>query len=202
MRTPIPLFDPFVAFVARWGASLHKKLLVGFLLILFLLLGTALLILGALVGYWVYDERGRVEALERDRLQVQARVIDEILGQGGMSAVYKAYDPNLKRVVAVKMIATDLERAASLADGLITLSVGAIPFAHLVQQRERLAGVVLVDDDTLREAVHFLWRGYRLAVEPSGAATTAAVRSRALTPVPPTVLVVSGGNVDPSLLED
>ncbi|HEU5260514.1 MAG TPA: threonine/serine dehydratase [Gemmatimonadales bacterium] len=95
-----------------------------------------------------------------------------------------------------------LERAASLADGLITLSVGAIPFAHLAQQRERLAGVVLVEDDTLREAVHFLWREYRLAVEPSGAATTAAVRSRALTPVPPTVLVVSGGNVDPSLLED
>ncbi len=30
--------------------------------------------------------------------------IDEILGQGGMSAVYKAFDPNLKRVVAVKMI--------------------------------------------------------------------------------------------------
>ncbi len=30
--------------------------------------------------------------------------IDEIIGQGGMSTVYKAYDPNLKRVVAVKMI--------------------------------------------------------------------------------------------------
>ena len=30
--------------------------------------------------------------------------IDDILGQGGMSAVYKAYDPNLKRVVAIKMI--------------------------------------------------------------------------------------------------
>jgi serine/threonine-protein kinase len=30
--------------------------------------------------------------------------IDEILGQGGMSAVYKAFDPNLKRTVAVKMI--------------------------------------------------------------------------------------------------
>jgi serine/threonine protein kinase len=35
-------------------------------------------------------------------------VIDEMLGQGGMSAVYKASDPNLKRVVAVKMIHTHL----------------------------------------------------------------------------------------------
>jgi len=30
--------------------------------------------------------------------------IEDLLGQGGMSAVYKATDPNLKRVVAVKMI--------------------------------------------------------------------------------------------------
>lgn len=30
--------------------------------------------------------------------------IEELLGQGGMSAVYKATDPNLKRVVAIKMI--------------------------------------------------------------------------------------------------
>jgi len=95
-----------------------------------------------------------------------------------------------------------LERTASLADGLITLSVGDIPFAHLARQRDRLAGVVLVEDDALREAVHFLWRQCHIAVEPSGAATTAALRSGAVRPVPPTVLVVSGGNVDPSLLED
>lgn len=30
--------------------------------------------------------------------------IDDLLGQGGMSAVYKAFDPNLKRVVAIKVI--------------------------------------------------------------------------------------------------
>jgi len=95
-----------------------------------------------------------------------------------------------------------LDRTASLADGLITLTVGAVPFAHLTAQRDRLAGVVLVDDDALREAVQFLWRECHLAVEPSGAATTAALRRGAVHPVPPTVLVVSGGNVDPSLLED
>jgi serine/threonine-protein kinase len=30
--------------------------------------------------------------------------IEELMGQGGMSAVYKANDPNLKRVVAIKLI--------------------------------------------------------------------------------------------------
>jgi serine/threonine protein kinase/formylglycine-generating enzyme required for sulfatase activity len=34
--------------------------------------------------------------------------IEELLGQGGMSAVYKATDPNLRRVVAVKMIHSHL----------------------------------------------------------------------------------------------
>lgn len=34
--------------------------------------------------------------------------IQELMGQGGMSAVYKAEDPNLKRVVAVKMIHSHL----------------------------------------------------------------------------------------------
>ena len=95
-----------------------------------------------------------------------------------------------------------LDRTASLADGLITLTVGAVPFAHVSAQRDRLAGVVLVDDAALREAVQFLWREVHLAIEPSGAATTAALRSGAVRPVRPTVLVVSGGNVDPALLED
>lgn len=108
--------------------------------------------------------------------------------------------PKLKRSLEAGR-PTRLEHTASIADGLITLTVGDIPFAHLERHRERLAGVVLVDDDSLREAVHFLWRDCHLTVEPSGAATTAAVRSGALQPISPAVLVVSGGNVDPSLLE-
>lgn len=127
------------------------------------------------------------------------------LAAGGSRArvwgVEPAGAPKLKRSLEAGR-PVRLERTASVADGLITLSVGDVPFRHLVQHGDRLAGVVLVEDDALSEAVHFLWRQCHLAVEPSGAATTAAVRSAALQPVPPTVLVVSGGNVDPSLLED
>ena len=94
-----------------------------------------------------------------------------------------------------------LERTASIADGLITLSVGAIPFAELSRARDRIRGVVLVEDDSIRAAVQFLWRTCRLAVEPSGAATTAALLAGAVPRSRTTVLVVSGGNVDRSLLE-
>jgi threonine dehydratase len=109
--------------------------------------------------------------------------------------------PKLHRSLAAGR-RTRLERTASIADGLITLSVGDVPFGELTRHRDRLAGVGLVDDDSLREAMHFLWRECRLAVEPSGAATLAAVRSGAVRPCAPTVLIVSGGNIDPSLLED
>ena len=95
-----------------------------------------------------------------------------------------------------------LERTASIADGLITLNVGDIPFAELEAHRDRLRGVVLVEDDSIRDAVQFLWRTCQLAVEPSGAATTAALLSGAVRPSGVTVLVVSGGNIDRSLLED
>lgn len=96
-----------------------------------------------------------------------------------------------------------LERTASVADGLITLTVGTIPFEVLRAHAGRLAGVVTVEDDSIREAVHFLHRECGLTVEPSGAATTAALRSGALDPYrqAPLVLVVSGGNVDPAFLE-
>ena len=96
-----------------------------------------------------------------------------------------------------------LERTDSIADGLITLTVGSIPFDVLREHRDRLAGVVTVEDDSIREAVQFLHHECNLVVEPSGAATTAALRCGALEPYrqPPLVLVVSGGNVDPALLE-
>src|SRR5467141_4994026 len=133
-----------------------------------------------------------------------AGVVTGLAAAGSRATVWgvePAGAPKLKRSLEAGR-PVRLERTASIADGLITLSVGEIPFAHLAAHRDHVAGVALVEDDSLREAVHFLWQHCHLAVEPSGAATTAAVRSGAVDPVSPTVLVVSGGNVDPSLLED
>jgi threonine dehydratase len=108
--------------------------------------------------------------------------------------------PKLHRSLAAGKV-VHLERTGSIADGLITLNVGAVPFAELTREKDRLRGVVLVEDDSIRAAVQFLWRTCRLAVEPSGAATTAALLAGLVPRARTTVLVVSGGNVDRSLLE-
>lgn len=108
--------------------------------------------------------------------------------------------PKLQRSLAAGKVVR-LERTGSIADGLITLNVGTIPFAELTRERNRIRGVVLVEDDSIRAAVQFLWRTCRLAIEPSGAATTAALLMGAVPRSRTTVLVVSGGNVDRSLLE-
>jgi signal transduction histidine kinase len=46
-----------------------------------ILLGVALLCLAAFIGYSLYRDRAGIEAAERDRLQVQAHVIDDNLGR-------------------------------------------------------------------------------------------------------------------------
>jgi threonine dehydratase len=93
-----------------------------------------------------------------------------------------------------------LERTASIADGLITLSVGALNWAHLSRYVDRAE---TVSDDAMREAVRFLLDRVKLVVEPSGAATVAWLRGRAAGELAgPVVAVLSGGNVEwPGLVE-
>ncbi len=86
-----------------------------------------------------------------------------------------------------------LDSTESVADGLMPLSIGEIPWAVLAGTvRES----VLVSDDAIAEAMGILSREEGLRVEPSGAATTAALLSGAVALTGPTVAIVSGGNVD------
>jgi threonine dehydratase len=84
-----------------------------------------------------------------------------------------------------------LERAVSIADGLLTLRPGDLTFAHV---RELVDDVVTVDDEAIASAVRWLFTEAKLVAEPSGAAAVAAaLRAREEANV---VAVVSGGNVD------
>lgn len=83
----------------------------------------------------------------------------------------------------------------TIADGL-RAGLSELTFAHL---REHLDGMVTVTEDEIRAAMTHLAGSTHLIAEPSGATATAAYLS-GRTPPGRTVTILSGGNVDPSLL--
>jgi threonine dehydratase len=93
-----------------------------------------------------------------------------------------------------------LDRISSIADGLVPVQAGELTFRHI----QRLAdGVVTVPDDEIRRATAFLVHHQHLVVEFSGAATTAAIQAGAVEVAGRNVaVVISGGNLDPTLLPE
>ena len=90
-----------------------------------------------------------------------------------------------------------LEHTESLADGLLPLAVGDIPFGVIAG---RVRESVQVNEDEIVAGLRFLHLS-GVPAEPSGAVTTAALLSRRVTLGGPTVAIVSGGNVDPTLIQ-
>jgi threonine dehydratase len=92
-----------------------------------------------------------------------------------------------------------LDRIDTIADGLKPVRPGDLTFAHV---RELVDAVVTVSDEAIVEGVRWCFRRH-LVVEPSGAATVAALLAGAVEPAEgggaDVVAVLSGGNVDPGL---
>jgi len=82
----------------------------------------------------------------------------------------------------------------TIADGLQTQAPGSITFPIM---REHVREIVTVADDELKDALRFAFERMKLVMEPSGAASLAAVLSGKI-PVSGkrTGIVISGGNVD------
>ena len=92
-----------------------------------------------------------------------------------------------------------LEHTASIADGLLATEIGRVTFAH---HQEFLDDVVTVPDDAIPPAMRLLLDRAKLVAEPSGAITLAALMTGVVKPVGPTVVVLSGGNIEwPGLQE-
>ena len=84
----------------------------------------------------------------------------------------------------------------TFCDALQTPRVSPITFAILA---ERNAEALSVSDAEVAEAIHLAWHEHGLTVEPGGAVALAALLAGKVEPVQGTVVVLSGGNVDPVL---
>jgi threonine dehydratase len=141
--------------------------------------------------------------IEEDAPGADAVVVG--VGGGGLIGGIQAAVGDRMRVVAVEPELSQAFHAAveaghpvtlepsSIADGLNSPRFGALPF-ELCRDLER----VLVTEDEIAEAMRFLYARAKLAVEPAGAAATAALLSGKVTARNP-VAVVSGGNVAPEI---
>lgn len=85
----------------------------------------------------------------------------------------------------------------TIADGARTLAIGERNFAVI---RERVTDVVSVDDDVLLDAVKYAMSRTKLVIEPTGALGLAALFAGVIKPGARVAVVVSGGNLDFSLL--
>ncbi|WP_370323745.1 threonine ammonia-lyase [Euzebya sp.] len=90
-----------------------------------------------------------------------------------------------------------LDETTTFADGIAVKRPGELTLAHMAALVE---DVVTVSDEAIARAVLLLVERAKQVVEPSGAAALAALLEGAVEVDGPTVAVLSGGNVDPLLL--
>lgn len=95
-----------------------------------------------------------------------------------------------------EIVPVDADAPNTICDALQTPRVSPMTFGIL---SERGAQAVSANDEEAAEAVRFAWEKHGLVVEPGGAVALAALLSGKLEPRESTVVVLSGGNVDPAL---
>jgi threonine dehydratase len=142
------------------------------------------------------------------------------VGGGGMisgvAAAIKLSNPTIKVIGAEPTLAADAQASLrsgmltqlpadqvtrTMADGLRTQSVGPINFEHI---RAYVDDIVTVSEEDIREAARLLSQNPRTIAEPSGAVAVAAFlfRGDELPKTEINIAVISGGNIDPQLLDE
>jgi len=166
---------------------------------------------------WVIEGQGTLGLEILDQMPDVSVVVVPVGGGGliaGVSAAIRQSKPDVTIIGvepagAAKMSTSlsagapvTLEKTSSIADGLMPVRPGDITFQHVQQFVDR---VVTVTDADIARAALWLFHEAKQVVEPSGAATVAAVlwppdgsplvdKSRKV------VAVLSGGNVAPETL--
>jgi threo-3-hydroxy-L-aspartate ammonia-lyase len=128
----------------------------------------------------------------------------------GASTAAKAIDPHIRCFPVEADTANDTEQSfrkgervsipppPTVADGMRNQSPGALTFPILLQNAE---DVLTVSDTEIVSAMQFLLFRMKLLVEPTGAASVAAITSGKLpSDIRRVGVVISGGNIDPETL--
>ena len=112
---------------------------------------------------------------------------------GVQSANAAAYPPSLKAGEP-----TAIEMKPTIADGIAVARPGKLNFEII---KDTVDEVVTVSDDDIARALVTLLERAKLVVEPAGAVGVAAILAEKIEAVGKTVVVLSGGNIDPMVME-
>lgn len=131
-----------------------------------------------------------VAAAIKHRAAVEGRTVRIIGVQAANSAAYPS-----SLAAGEPMV---VETTPTIADGIAVARPGDVPFAVI---RELVDEVVTVTDDDIARALLVLLERAKQVVEPAGAVGVAAILAGKVQASGPTVAILSGGNIDPLLLQ-
>jgi len=133
----------------------------------------------------------------------------------GVAAAIKLTNPKVKVIGVEPELAADAraslrqgkivqfpaERVSrTVADGLRTQSIGPINFEHI---RAYVDDIITVNEDEIHQAMKYLAANPETIAEPSGAVATAGFifHAKGLPKATHHVAIISGGNIEPEMLE-
>jgi threonine dehydratase len=108
----------------------------------------------------------------------------------------EGWDDMRRSLAAGAIVPVGPDAPPTLCDALQTPRVSPITFGIL---RERDAVILAVSEAEVTAAVRWAWQHHQLVVEPGGAAALAAVLAGKASPRDGLVIILSGGNIDPTL---
>jgi len=134
----------------------------------------------------------------------------------GVAAAIKLTNPKVKVIGVEPDLAADAQASLrqgkivqfpaeqvsrTIADGLRTQSIGPINFEHI---RSYVDDIITVTEDEIHQAVKYLSANPATVAEPSGAVATAGFifHAKELPRTKLTVAIISGGNIEPQMLEE
>jgi len=92
---------------------------------------------------------------------------------------------------------TEVKTRPTIADGINVAKPGELNFAII---KDTVDEIIVVDDDLIAQAMLLLLERGKLVVEPAGAVGVAAILSELIYDAGKTVVILSGGNIDPLMM--